>query len=754
MNPYPGNPLIYAPLKENEIRLLTLQHVPQTDGDKESLVSCQLETIALNSVQPTPQDGRWPGFDQAQLDFSILFKPKKRHILIGAPERSWNSYVESVNLQIAQNSPASGTNETDTGTSNSLSHKYLALSYAWGSVDGQRKIVMNGVEIEVRPNLYAALLELRKSPWIQRGVRLWIDALCINQDDIDEREQQVRIMRSIYKTAWQVVVWLGPSTESTSLAYTALAWLGRAIGSGDNLREFAAKYGPEHHVFDAAPVILDPYSLPWRDDVYSALRSFFACDYWHRLWILQELAMANVDAPVLWGNHSIPLREIWVACEAINENEGTVTENMATTGDDVDHHSSTLTIDRRLEERHATPGQQWKHLIRIKHLRENKGVGVEFALPSFELARQAQATDSRDKVYGILGIPGVEQLVTMEPKYRVDVADVYIDFTRKIVLNNGLDIVRLVHSPVKPVMLSWFNVDNPLWIRRLVGPRYKDVADACTHNLPSWAVCWSCKCAPLARLPRKYQAHNGLPPANVDFSDDRILSLQAVFVDKITNLSAFNILEADESYPRNGRPDPSIPNAYGDLDGLKEAFWRTIVADSTSMGEAPPPSWKLLVEQRRWSAFGTSEMIGPSINFGLHSFALRNLKLLLPGGYRLGDLLGYKGCDQAWGGNRKSDVSEHHSEADERDAVSWAVNVLAWRRFVVTETGRLGLTVAAAMDGDTVAVLPGCTTPVVIRHVGPGWKLIGEIFVYGLMSGETATMVGSGAAEVREVKLY
>ena len=93
-------------------------------------------------------------------------------------------------------------------------------------------------------------------------------------------------------------------------------------------------------------------------------------------------------------------------------------------------------------------------------------------------------------------------------------------------------------------------------------------------------------------------------------------------------------------------------------------------------------------------------------------------------------------------------------ELAERDAVSWASNVLAWRRLIVTAVGRLGLTVASAIHGDTVAVLPGCSTPVVIRHDGSGWKLIGEIFVCGLMEGDTAAMIRDGIAEVTQINLY
>ncbi|KAJ3560277.1 hypothetical protein NPX13_g9358 [Xylaria arbuscula] len=758
MNTSGGRQPLYDTVGDGEIRLLTLDDVLQTSYGNSSLISCKLETVALKDFQPKSHDEseplsscRWPGYDQSKPDFSLLFQPKKRHRLFGNPELSWKSYIDSLEDRTVDDGIADRPASSIASAPGSLSHTYIALSYAWGPDKNHRKIRVNGIDTEVRPNLYAALLELRASQWVRRGIRLWIDALCINQKDVSERERQVRIMRSIYESSWQVVVWLGPETETTSLAYTAFAWLARAIGSGDKLRKFAAEYGIPHYAYDASPIILDPFILPWREEVFSAVRSFFACDYWHRLWILQELAMSKLDAPVLWGTHSMPLHEVWAACEIIDEGEGTILEGMATSGNDIDLHNTTLTIDRRLEERHSTPGKQWKHLIRIKSLRDKTGHGIQCALPALELARGAQASDHRDKVYGILGIPSVEQLATMLPNYQVDITQAYINFTQNVITNQGLDIIRLIHAPVEPVMLSWFSADSPRWLRRLVNARYKEVANPCTHALPSWAVCWTCKGAPLARLPGSYRAHASLPSPNVQFLDGGALSVQAILIDEIANLSAYNIVEADPLYPHNTLSVESIPNPYGDLVGLKEAFWRTIVADSTSKGDKPPSTWRLLVEQRRWSPYGTSEMIGSSISFGLHSFALRNVKLLLGGGYLLGSLLGYKGPHRAWGGNKKSDILEHYSERDERDAVAWASNVLAWRRLIVTRAGRLGLTVASALHGDTVAILPGCSTPVVIRRDGSNWKLIGEVFVYGLMEGETAAMVRDGRAEATEI---
>ena len=83
---------------------------------------------------------------------------------------------------------------------------YEALSYTWGVPDDLNfKIWVNGVHLPVRRNLLTVLRALRRD----KDRTLWIDALCINQEDVRERQQQVGIMGSIYMKAARVVGWLG-----------------------------------------------------------------------------------------------------------------------------------------------------------------------------------------------------------------------------------------------------------------------------------------------------------------------------------------------------------------------------------------------------------------------------------------------------------------------------------------------------------------------------------------------------------------
>jgi hypothetical protein len=82
---------------------------------------------------------------------------------------------------------------------------YFALSYCWGDASITRSITIGSHKIEVTPNLYAALRGVRKLTCL----RLWVDALCINQGDNEERSNQVRNMRQIYSRAKEVICWVG-----------------------------------------------------------------------------------------------------------------------------------------------------------------------------------------------------------------------------------------------------------------------------------------------------------------------------------------------------------------------------------------------------------------------------------------------------------------------------------------------------------------------------------------------------------------
>jgi Heterokaryon incompatibility protein (HET) len=111
-------------------------------------------------------------------------------------------------------------------------HKFYALSYCWGDVDVSGKLRINGEGVTARENLVAALRHIPRyldETWlihlydVNRQCRyIWIDALCINQADKEEKKGQIPRMDQFYGQAASVIVWLGDEGENTSCAMSVI----------------------------------------------------------------------------------------------------------------------------------------------------------------------------------------------------------------------------------------------------------------------------------------------------------------------------------------------------------------------------------------------------------------------------------------------------------------------------------------------------------------------------------------------------
>ena len=139
---------------------------------------------------------------------------------------------------------------------------YEALSYAWGDPSGKRIIRIENHELEIRTNLWHALHTFRTK---RRSRILWVDALCINQRNVKERNHHVGLMKQIYTNAAEVLVWLGVASEDSHLAMRYLKML------------------------------LEPRVawIPIDKESSTALKALCNRDYWQRMWILQEVSLAK-----------------------------------------------------------------------------------------------------------------------------------------------------------------------------------------------------------------------------------------------------------------------------------------------------------------------------------------------------------------------------------------------------------------------------------------------------------------------------
>ncbi|PVH92460.1 hypothetical protein DM02DRAFT_276400 [Periconia macrospinosa] len=97
---------------------------------------------------------------------------------------------------------------------------YSALSYTWGGTEKASTVLVDRKALHVTENLYRALQNLRSKDVDQV---LWVDAICIDQENLRERGHQVRHMCKIYSQAEGVIVWLGGATLETDILMDSLA---------------------------------------------------------------------------------------------------------------------------------------------------------------------------------------------------------------------------------------------------------------------------------------------------------------------------------------------------------------------------------------------------------------------------------------------------------------------------------------------------------------------------------------------------
>ncbi|KAF5980771.1 het-domain-containing protein [Fusarium coicis] len=103
---------------------------------------------------------------------------------------------------------------------------YEALSYIWGSKKDPRHIYISGSRFAVTQNLFEALTYLRHS---ESDRTLWIDAICINQLDDDERTAQIHQMHQVYGNAKEAVAWIGKANSDTHEIFDSIASKGDVL---------------------------------------------------------------------------------------------------------------------------------------------------------------------------------------------------------------------------------------------------------------------------------------------------------------------------------------------------------------------------------------------------------------------------------------------------------------------------------------------------------------------------------------------
>jgi len=527
--------------------------------------------------------------------------------------------------------------------------EYEALSYVWGDIEPAKCIALDGIETSITPNLHSALIHLRST----EDVRIiWVDALCINQSFHDERNQHVRIMGDIYKSAKQVVVWLGDAADDSHLVF-------------DQFKDDTVADSP------TPPEVK-------RQAWLALLRR----PWFYRTWVIQEIALSR-RALIMCGDDATPWRDIDESWKADFSGEA---RNISTDGD------------------HPISGHDpGSHVFRLRLLEALSDDRTPMGI--LEYSRLCEATEVRDRIYGILGLfePGF-----IEVDYNLPVGDIFKQFTEAVIKSTG-----------NLGILTYAGLGNyPSWV--------PDYTNSSTRSLPEyhWYAPWRsnapshyhCRAADntLMSIPREDLAKKHLP--GLDFSADGALTVKGKMVATIRTVSvelpggvthapgteAFaSVMEEWEQLAKT-----LVPNWKNSRRPVSHAFAATLTA--TYRGDRSEDDVGFTQWYRHYG-MGILEEADPSMFLRDHEFYLWWRSIGKP----ISD----------------SDPDYYYLREFSEKMMAASYNHCLF----TTDEGSMGLAGPDAKAGDKIVYFPGSSGPFILRkREDERWSLVGDCYLYGL----------------------
>ncbi|RFN46274.1 het-domain-containing protein [Fusarium flagelliforme] len=590
---------------------------------------------------------------------------------------------------------------------------YEALSYTWGSAKNTHLITLNGFPRDVTDNLGLALRSLRQP---EKPRTMWIDALCINQADLDEKSEQLPKMWDIYTSATRLVAWLGPARQ----APPAQVKTGESIWAQicDFWRKlFGYLFPSRGHDGEAAIEAIQDVVLKLKDVFYEELNhvspglllglgvnvnlidwpciwDFLNRSYWRRVWVVQELASRR--APWIWhegdtsiimcGSKSIlktDLERFMVILFAIlawgyrefQKDDGSLIEPL----------KSSLTLG------HTAALRMWQ---------------IYFGNSDLEgllcLTRMLQATVPHDRLYGMLGLVPDEQKYLIVPDYSKPIKSVYADICKGLILHTkSLDCI--LYNRIS------YNGERPSWTSD-AGPRFPD------------GVLWE-------KGEAKFDAATKIPlsigptdiPHCLSVKGIRVGVLDVVIGPCNQEMPPEVQRELKEHLHRIG-PDLKLPIAL-DFDCFMSevvAFRETLSIDDREV------LWRTLTMDHVIATVDDKTTPAPQ-SFEEEFQILMEIRELP--------------ADFEPNLRPKDRLDTYHQRSDFRRAV--VVNG-GNRCFFRTACGKMGLGPYSSRKGHEVAALFGGERFCVLRPVSAGFEVVGDAYVHGGMHGEFLSAVLDG----------
>jgi hypothetical protein len=596
---------------------------------------------------------------------------------------------------------------------------YEALSYVWGKDEFPETLLLPGGHLKITKNLASALTGLRMT---EKSRMLWVDAVCINQSDHEEKGAQVARMASVYKNASGVIAWLGEDSKAAPVdmeAITALSQKAQDLGLGNSLegqRDIlmavlrlgtGAKFGLTQLIDVGTTAARANFSL------------IYGNEWFNRMWIVQEAVLAT-RLTLCRGPKSLSWEDFERAMILLH----TRRESLRLTVPDAESflkHAWNLVVVRR-------------HYYSSPERKENERFDFTYYIHQL---RRRSCKDDRDRIYALKSLLPEQSDLAITPDYEKTVVQVFTD----------LALQQLQHGHVEILYQAGLCHDIAAIFQGLLPPSFH-----APEPVPTWVPDYRKNTTYLGWEPHFGDESSFLPDTNIPSTfaispdNPRMITTQCTLLDTVgcffplptihnTSLRAnhpklfFHIREFlkelfkdyTTAYPSQLYPNGEAPST---------AFANALLGGGTS------PSYK-----RTFRRGKNDEVASP-----LHVWQEYQEHCISEEGKLYQEMIreiNYTGSTA----RHVNGISEEWYVSTKGSGLAWELThylkvVFRYHGFFATKKGYVGLApLGTQTDTDVLVFIDGLKVPFVLRKgEGDTWKVVGPCYVHGMMDAQVARM--------------
>jgi len=410
---------------------------------------------------------------------------------------------------------------------------YVALSYAWGDATKRQNVRIGSHVVSLTESLVIALEHLQHH---EKTLRVWADAICINQSDDAEKSKQVQMMSLIYKSAALVTAWLGPEGDDSDKAIKQLQdFKERALSAIDQIDEIEDTF-ESGRLKQSDGISEQPHK---QSIEFLPVKKLLERPWFDRIWVLQE-AVLNDHTLFLAGQSCLePSALFWAGNEWVSA-----------------YYSRSSAIDHT----------RWRRLTPV-----NVPLELEiFCLSSISLSvfgPGLKCTDPKDYVYGLLGLIEDAERYGLRADYTLNLEDIYMSFATALIRSGNLSYLLRLWCPETDLAL-------PSWV--------PDLRIAEFNTMDTWID----ETIYQADLAPGYKKHV-LDVENLGLGTPRLI-VAAYQIDTVAPVVA-NLANDD--------PDPAAQAAF--LESVHDAISRIYSLNHPTTGETPLSAPALILAHLR-----------------------------------------------------------------------------------------------------------------------------------------------------------